>query len=202
MSKKNFSVIIFLSKVISNLLNPLFSLLIFFVCFAYVKMTWEESLVNILLMIGLVVIPIFSWIGWNVKKGNYTNMDVSDRKQRNSLYLFNFIIIAIYTGVLYFTKQRTDLLFIIVFLFILMLIMHISNFFIKSSMHTAFNVFVAALFFAESPLLGVIWAVIAILVGITRVILKRHTTKEVATGAAIAILVSFIYLYTNIQIQH
>ncbi|MFB0966528.1 MAG: ABC transporter permease, partial [Cloacibacterium sp.] len=110
MSKKNFSAIIFLSKVISNLLNPLFSLLIFFICFAYVKMTWEESLFNILLMIALVVIPIFSWIGWNVKKGNYTNMDVSDRKQRNSLYLFNFIVIAIYTGVLYFTKQRTDLL--------------------------------------------------------------------------------------------
>ena len=156
MSKKNFSVIVFLSKVISNLLNPLFSLLIFFVCFAYVKMTWEESLVNILLMIVLVVIPIFSWIGWNVKKGNYTNMDVSDRKQRNSLYLFNFIVIAIYTGVLYFTKQRTDLLFIIVFLFILMLIMHISNFFIKSSMHTAFNVFVTALFFSLNPILGII----------------------------------------------
>jgi len=128
MSKKNFSAVVILSKVISNLLNPLFSLLIFFVCFAYVKMTWEESLINILLMIGLVVIPIFSWIGWNVKKGNYTNMDVSDRKQRNSLYLFNFIVIAIYTGVLYYTKQRTDLLLIIVFLFILMLIMHISNF--------------------------------------------------------------------------
>ena len=31
-------------------------------------MTWEESLINILLMIALVVIPIFSWIGWNVKK--------------------------------------------------------------------------------------------------------------------------------------
>ena len=128
MSKKNFSAVVFLSKVISNLLNPLFSLLIFFVCFAYVKMTWEESFNQYFIDDWLVVIPIFSWIGWNVKKGNYTNMDVSDRKQRNSLYLFNFIVIAIYTGVLYFTKQRTDLLFIIVFLFILMLIMHISNF--------------------------------------------------------------------------
>ena len=106
MSKKNFSAVVILSKVISNLLNPLFSLLIFFICFAYVKMTWEESLINVLLMIALVVIPIFSWIGWNVKKGNYTNMDVSDRKQRSSHYLFNFIVIAIYTGVLYYTKQR------------------------------------------------------------------------------------------------
>ena len=199
MSKKNFSAIIFLSKVISNLLNPLFSLLIFFVCFAYVKMTWEESLVNILLMIALVVIPIFSWIGWNVKKGNYTNMDVSDRKQRNSLYLFNFIVIAIYTGVLYYTKQRIDLLFIIVFLLILMLIMHISNFFIKSSMHTAFNVFVTALFFSLNPILGIIWFVLTSFVAISRIILKRHTPKEVIMGAFIGTVVSLAYLYFNIQ---
>lgn len=199
MSKKNFSAIIFLSKVISNLLNPLFSLLIFFICFAYIKMTWEESLVNILLMIVLVVIPIFSWIGWNVKKGNYTNMDVSDRKQRNSLYLFNFIVIAIYTGVLYFSKQRTDLLFIIVFLFILMLIMNISNFFIKSSMHTAFNVFVTALFFSLNPILGIIWFVLTSFVAISRIILKRHTPKEVIMGAFIGTVVSLAYLYFNIQ---
>ena len=199
MSKKNFSAVVFLSKVISNLLNPLFSLLIFFVCFAYVKMTWEESLINILLMIALVVIPIFSWIGWNVKKGNYTNMDVSDRKQRNSLYLFNFIVIAIYTGVLYFTKQRTDLLFIIVFLFILMLIMHISNFFFLFFMHTAFNVFVTALFFSLNPILGIIWFVLTSFVAISRIILKRHTPKEVIMGAFIGTVVSLAYLYFNIQ---
>ena len=66
-------------------------------------------------------------------------MDVSDRKQRNSLYLLIYSHCYLYWG-LYFTKQRTDLFFLSLFFFILMLIMHISNFFIKSSMHTAFNV--------------------------------------------------------------
>ncbi len=89
MSKKNFSAIIFLSKVISNLLNPLFSLLIFFICFAYVKMTWEESLVNILLMIVLVVIPIFSWIGWNVKKKKETTPTwMSLTENRETVFIF------------------------------------------------------------------------------------------------------------------
>ncbi len=60
MSKKYFSAVVFLSRVISKLLNPLFALLSFFVCFAYVKVTWEESLFNILLKIALVVIPMFS----------------------------------------------------------------------------------------------------------------------------------------------
>jgi hypothetical protein len=56
------------TKVIPWNLN--FSLLIFFVCFAYVKMTWEESLINILLMIALVVIPIFfmDWLECEERK--------------------------------------------------------------------------------------------------------------------------------------
>ncbi|HQD45325.1 MAG TPA: phosphatase PAP2 family protein, partial [Kaistella sp.] len=75
-------------------------------------------------------------------------------------------------------------------------------YFIKSSMHTAFNVFVAALFFAKSPVLGIFWLGIAVLVGITRIILKRHTVKEVFMGAIIAGVVSFIYLYANIVMSN
>ena len=60
-------------------------------------MTLKENFNQFLLMIALVSYSYFSWIGWNVKKETTTNIDVSDRKQRNSLYLFNFIVIAIYT---------------------------------------------------------------------------------------------------------
>jgi membrane-associated phospholipid phosphatase len=85
------------------------------------------------------------------------------------------------------------------FILILLFALQISNYFIKSSMHTAFNVFVAALFFALHIKVGFIWLGIAVLVGVTRVILKRHTPQEVLMGAAIAFVVSFIYLYCNIQ---
>ncbi|WP_228455498.1 phosphatase PAP2 family protein [Chryseobacterium potabilaquae] len=69
-------------------------------------------------------------------------------------------------------------------------------------MHTAFNIFVAALFFSLNPQAGLIWLGIAVLVGITRIILKRHTVKEVFMGAGIAFVISFIYLYCNIQFQY
>ena len=80
--------------------------------------------------------------------------------------------------------------------------MQVSNYFIKSSMHTAFNIFVAALFFSINPYIGLIWLGIAILVGFTRIILKRHTIGEVVAGAIIASFISFIYLYANIQYQN
>lgn len=201
MQKTASALLIKLSNILSNVLNPLFSLLIFFIYFAKEKMETTEAFKNLLWMVILVIIPIFGWIFWNVKTGRYTNMDVSDRKQRNSLYLFNVFIVSIYIAFLYFTQQNFDLILIIIFVMALMLIMHFSNFFIKSSMHTSFNVFVSALFFSLNIYFGLFWLFLTILVGISRVILKRHTVKEVIMGASIATVVSFIYLYFNIQNQ-
>lgn len=127
-------------------------------------------------------------------------MDVSDRVQRKTLYIFIASCVIIYLIFNYLKNGYIDL--VMLFILILIFTMQISNFFIKSSMHTAFNVFVAALFFTLNWKAGLIWLVIAALVGITRIILKRHTVKEVFMGAGIAFLVSFIYLYCNIQFQH
>ena len=167
--------------------------------YSYQKSEGEINLKSFILPILLVIIPIFGWIYWNVKKGNYTNMDVSNRKQRNSLYLFNFFIISIYIAVLFYTKQNFHYILIIIFLLVLMVVMFLSNLFIKSSMHTSFNVFVSCLFFALNPIYGFIWLFLTILVAISRIILKRHTVKEVIMGAFIAVIVSFVYLYFDIQ---
>lgn len=198
-TNKRFPVLITFSNVISNVLNPLFSLLIFLAVYSYQKSDGEFDLKSFLLPVLLVIIPIFGWIYWNVKKGNYTNMDVSNRQQRNSLYLFNFFIISVYIAALFYTKQNFHYILIILFLLILLVVMFLSNFFIKSSMHTSFNVFVSALFFTLNPIYGLIWLFLTFLVAISRVILKRHTVKEVIMGAFIATVVSFVYLYFDIQ---
>ena len=73
--------------------------------------------------------------------------------------------------------------------------MQLSNFYIKSSMHTALNIFVAALFFKLNPNLGGAWFLLAIVIGFTRIILKRHTVAEVLTGASLALIISIIYIF-------
>lgn len=127
-------------------------------------------------------------------------MDVSNRKQRKSLYVFIAVAMLAYLIVNYMIDGQID--YTMLFLFILLILMQISNYFIKSSMHTAMNVFTAALFFSQNQILGFIWLMIAIIVGITRIILKRHTPQEVLMGAFLASIVSFAYLYTYIQNQH
>ncbi|KXH81017.1 phosphatase PAP2 family protein [Chryseobacterium kwangjuense] len=200
MEEKQPSLLHKISKVISDFFNPMVSLFIFFIYMSVRKYSWQESLHYFVPILLMIIIPVVIWLIWNVKTGRYTNMDVSDRVQRKTLYIFIAACVIIYLIASYFRNGYIDL--VMLFILILIFTMQISNFFIKSSMHTAFNVFVAALFFTLNWKAGLIWLGIAILVGITRIILKRHTVKEVFMGAGIAFMVSFVYLYCNIQFQH
>ncbi len=197
MASKENTVLIGVSKFISNFFNPLTSLFLYLVYYNVTNFTLKKGLQNFLELILLLLVPIIIWIFVNVKKGNYTNMDVSNRHQRKSLYFFIAALLGGYLAVNYFLHDVVDLR--ILFIGILLLAMQFSNYFIKSSMHTSFNIFVAALFFVQNPWLGFIWFLLSILIGITRVILKRHTTKEVISGGLIAILVSIVYIFVYIS---
>lgn len=188
------------SRVISDFFNPLVSLIIFFVYMSAREYTFKESLIYFFPLLLMIIAPVVIWLVWNVKTGRYTNMDVSNRIQRKTLYVFIATCLIIYLIFNYIRNGYIDL--VLLFILILLFALQISNFFIKSSMHTAFNIFVAALFFTLDWKIGLVWLGIASLVGLTRIILKRHTVKEVFMGAGIAFMVSFIYLYCNIQFQH
>ena len=187
------------SKIITNFFNPITSLFIYFIYRNLQLHSFQETVSLFLPLFLCIALPIYLWIFWNVKKGKYTNMDVSNRNQRKSLYFVVGGTLLAYLLYDYWRNHPIDL--VLLFVLFLLLAMQVSNYIIKSSMHTAFNIFAAALFFAISPMMGLIWFGIAIIVGITRIILKMHTIKEVFAGAAVSILVSFIYLYANIQIQ-
>ncbi|MEC3876183.1 phosphatase PAP2 family protein [Chryseobacterium salviniae] len=200
MEEKHPSFIHKISRIVSDFFNPLISLIIFFIYMSIKNYALKDSLLYFLPVVLMIILPVIIWLVWNVKTGRYTNMDVSNRNQRKSLYFFIAACVISYLAFNYFKNGYIDL--VMLFILILLFAMQISNYYIKSSMHTAFNIFVAALFFAMDTGFGLMWLAIAALVGLTRVILKRHTPKEVFMGAGIAIVVSFIYLYCNIQFQH
>lgn len=200
MEEKQSSLLHKISKVISDFFNPLVSLIIFFIYMSIREYSLKDSILYFLPVLLMIIIPVVIWLVWNVKTGRYTNMDVSNRVQRKTLYIFIAVCVIAYLLFNYIRNGYIDL--VMLFILVLLFALQISNLYIKSSMHTAFNVFVAALFFSFDWKMGLAWLGIAILVGITRIILKRHTVKEVFMGAGIAFLVSFIYLYCNIQFQH
>lgn len=200
MEEKRTSSLHIVSRLISDFFNPLVSLFIYFVYLSFKIYTFKEALIHFIPILLITILPIIVWIYWNVKTGRYTNMDVSNRVQRKSLYIFIAVCIVLYQ--LYHYIMNSSLDFVMLFILVLLFALQYSNLYIKSSMHTAFNVFVAALFYDFDWRAGLFWLFIAALVGVTRVILRRHTVKEVFMGAGIAFMVSFIYLYCNIQFQH
>ena len=189
-----------ISKLLSKIFNPINSLIFYFILFSFEKCTWQESVLNFIPLFLLIILPVTLWIYWNVKQKRYSDSDVSNRQQRKEFYFFIAASIIAYLTFIYIRYDRID--WVVSFLFILLVTMQISNYFIKSSMHTSLNIFVAAMMLILNPLYGLIWLFISISVGISRVILKRHTPSEVVSGAIIGSIVSFIYIYSQIQIMH
>ncbi|KQT17959.1 ABC transporter permease [Chryseobacterium sp. Leaf404] len=200
MEEKQTSSLHKISRIISDFFNPLVSLVLFFVYMSVHEYNIKQSLTHFLPILLMIILPVVGWIYYHVKTGLYTNMDVSNRTQRKTLYFFIGFCVVFYILIAYLMYNQVD--FVMLFILILLLALQISNYFIKSSMHTAFNVFVAALFYNIEPYMGFLWLFIAVLVGLTRVILKRHTPKEVILGAFIAFSVSFFYLYCDIQYRN
>ncbi len=200
MEEKTTSSLHIVSRLISDFFNPLVSLFIYFVYLSFKIYTFKEAVMHFLPILLITILPIIIWIYWNVKTGRYTNMDVSNRVQRKSLYIFIAVCIVFYQLYHYIMNGFLD--FVMLFILVLLFALQYSNLYIKSSMHTAFNIFVAALFYDSDWRAGLFWLFIAALVGVTRVILRRHTVKEVFMGAGIAFMVSFVYLYCNIHFQH
>lgn len=200
MEEKQTSLIHKISKIISEFFSPLVSLFLFFIYRSIRDYSLKDSLFYFLPILLIIIIPVIIWLVWNVKTGRYTNMDVSNRVQRKTFYIFTAITVILY--LLFHFVKNGSVDFLMLFILILLFALQVSNFFIKSSMHTAFNVFVAALFYSSNWKMGIAWLGIAVIVGITRVLLKRHTVKEVFMGAGIAFLISFLYLYCNIHFQH
>ncbi|WP_261512039.1 phosphatase PAP2 family protein [Chryseobacterium paludis] len=200
MEEKQTSSIHKISKIISEFFNPLVSLFLFFVYKSIRDYSLKDSILYFLPILLIIILPVIIWLIWNVKTGRYTNMDVSNRVQRKTFYIFTAITVILYLLFHYIKNGTLD--FLMLFILILLFALQVSNFFIKSSMHTAFNVFVASLFYSLDWKMGIVWFGIAVIVGITRVILKRHTVKEVFMGGGIAFLISFLYLYCNIHFQH
>ncbi len=181
------------SSFISNFFNPIFSLIFYFVLYSAYNSSLKEASVRFAGLLLLAIVPVTGWIIWNVKRGSYTNMDVSDQRQRRSLYPIIAAALLLYLFVTYFQTQNVDTP--VVGLLVLLLLLQASNYFVKSSMHTALNVYTSALMFEVKWYWGFIWLIVTFLVAISRLILQRHSVKEVLTGAGIATAISVLYLF-------
>lgn len=184
-----------LAHYISAFGNPLLTIPFFSVIAMYRTQSHETALFTSLVIVGGVVVPILIKSYRGVQKGEYTNYDISNRKQRQSWYLFPTLLLTIATLVLYFTHQGRDLVLGVLFALVLFIVSQVVNLYIKTSLHVGFNVYLAFLIFPLHLNLAVGVLLFTIILGWSRIVLKKHTLQEVLCGALLGLAVGGLFLW-------
>lgn len=143
-----------------------------------------------LVIIGGIFVPLAISMYLKSRNGTYTNFDVSDRMQRNTLFYFAVPLLIIACIILYATGQPRRIWMSAGFGLILVFVSQIVNHYIKSSLHVSLNIFLSFLVLPVNIFAGILLLILTILTGWSRIVLKRHTLREVITGAVIGLAVS------------
>lgn len=148
-----------------------------------------------LVFAGLIAMFVY----YGVKKGFFSDYDVSKREQRTPLFIFTAVISVFFFLIVILLNGPRIILISIAALILGIIASDVINTRIKASMHLA--VFVAFAFIAGLLYGGVFWIVLlfAPLVAWSRITLKRHTFAETIAGtligASLVLLIFFVVKY-------
>ena len=166
-----------IARFISFLFNPLF-LLFPVPYFLVVRETGDPLYAlkwTIFSLFFIVVIGLF--VGYAVRKGYFTDFDVSKREQRPLLFLFVGLVSVLYFLSLLYLQGPIVLFIILAGILFSTLIFSFINTRIKASIHVAT---ISALIFALSILYSNVFLLLLILIPLviwSRVRIKRHTMQ-------------------------
>lgn len=149
---------------------------------------FQRALFISCLVIGIIQIPVLINLSKKLKKGKIESFDVSDRHERKKFYFFILPLLIAVNLILFYTNQSKDLIYSFLFAAILLLLMQVMNYFVKSSLHVAVNVYLGFLLFNLNPGVGVLWWIWVLIIGWSRLELKKHTTREIVCGFIIGAL--------------
>jgi len=190
---------ILLARFISLIFNPVF-LLIPTPYLLVLRETGNASqAMNWTLISMFFVMLIGVCLGIGVRKGYFTDFDVSKREERPLLFLFVLLVGALYFISLLYLDAPVVLFILLACIFASVLLFSFVNTKIKASIHvatiSAFVVTLGILYGAQYLLLLFIVPIVAW----SRVKIKRHTVREIIAGGSLGISLTVI-LYTIVKI--
>jgi hypothetical protein len=192
--------IVKVAQIISVLGHPLLvlSLTTVLISFHFYD-TAKASLISAVI-IGLVIVPVTVHNISKARKKEYTNFDVSDRKQRESFYRFGLILLGVATLILFFISGGGTFFLGTLFALLMLATSAIVNMRLKTSLHASVVMYVAISCYNIDARITIGLLVFGILVAISRVVLKRHTKQEVITGGILGISFGMLHhLYVIYQ---
>ncbi|UOG73624.1 hypothetical protein MTX78_16005 [Hymenobacter tibetensis] len=140
--------------------------------------TAKWSLGSVATMAALIGI----WSFRQTYRGAYSNLDVSQQKERQSFYPVLLVVLGLATGVL-FWQQAGLVRYGLLTAWLLLLTCYVINFWLKISLHAALSFFLACVVLYMYATWGVLALLLATVVAASRLVLQRHTVPELVAGA-------------------
>jgi membrane-associated phospholipid phosphatase len=153
-----------------------------------------ESVFGLLTVILCCLLPASLYILRKVRIGEWSDLDVSARKDRPHLFLIGFAFLLLTVLVLTVTGQPIVYARGCLAAMILLVGGWFLNRWLKPSMHAGFAMLTACSLWPLSAPLALVAMVFAVGVGWSRVELRRHTWLEVGVGLVLGILVCRLIL--------
>jgi len=186
-----------IAQIISIAGHPLLTLPLFVLFTTFTLEDFKKAFITSSIIIGGFFLPLILRLYLKSRNGSYTNFDVSDRKQRKSVFTFIVPILSVVTLLMYLTGQSINLCLSLLFGLTLVIISQVVNLYIKSSMHVAFHLYLSFLVMTLNLRIGLIALLITIPIAWSRIVLGRHTLKESLVGSIIGVLVGLFMMYTE-----
>jgi len=171
-----------LAKLISTLGHPFLTVPVFVVFLLFSIEPTRQAIYLSLLIIGGIFVPIGLKTLRGVRKGTYTNLDVSDQAQRQKWFIATTILLLVVTVIIWLTGQDRTLRLAVACALMLLVTAQAVNMRIKASMHLAFHVFLGLLILYFNWTAGILFLMFAPLLAWSRIHLKRHVWKEIVVG--------------------
>lgn len=150
----------------------------------------------------LFAVLLGAFVFWGVKKGVFSDFDISKRQERTPIFIFTGLLSILYLLIVFLFNGPGVLLVALGALLLGVIIADIVNRKIKASIHLAvFSSFAVVLGMLYG---GIFWALLLFipLVAWSRVRLKRHRFLETVAGTLIALsLVMITYLVVKYLLQ-
>jgi hypothetical protein len=183
-----------IAKCISILGHPMITIPVFVMITLFNFETMEKASLICALIIGGIFIPLAIKMYRGEKSGAYSNFDVSNRSERQSWYTYVVVLLVLVTIVVFITGQSRTLCLSVLFSSLLLITAQLVNRYIKSSLHVSLNVFLFFMILHMNVAAACAFLVFIFLIARARLILNRHTPKELLTGALIGVFWGAVFL--------
>jgi hypothetical protein len=136
---------------------------------------------------GMVILPLTLYLAANVRRGRYSDWNISIREQRHTIYILAGVCFVVVTLAFNWGGAPAIALACLYAALLTVVVAALINRLItKISLHSVAMAGCAAAMFWVSPGLGLFLAVAAIVVGWARLQLQQHTLPQVLLGWGVA----------------